>query len=156
MSDVFRSNVPQAGFSRRIILKVLTNEKRGGLKVATFDRSPFKLFSLNFSAKSVQALSCERLKTTQRTLFLSFAIKNCFPITLLRRSFIKKSRKLACHVVNWNIAIDSSPKLQISLEIIALFEKIYDGGPILTVVSNIGVDVSNNCLMWKVCRISTL
>ena len=36
-------------------LKVLTNEKRGGLKVATFDRSPFKLCSLKFSAKSVQA-----------------------------------------------------------------------------------------------------
>ncbi len=27
-------------------LKVLTNENRGGLKVATFGRSPFKLFSL--------------------------------------------------------------------------------------------------------------
>ncbi len=34
-------------------LKVLTNEKRGGLKVLAFDRSPFKLFSLRFSAKSV-------------------------------------------------------------------------------------------------------
>jgi hypothetical protein len=63
-------------------LKVLTNEKRGGLKVATFGRSPFKLFSLKFSAKSVKALSCERLKTTQRTLFLLFANNNCFPITL--------------------------------------------------------------------------
>ncbi len=48
-------------------LKVLTNEKRGGLKVAAFDRSPFKLFSLRFSAKSVQAPSCERPETTQRT-----------------------------------------------------------------------------------------
>ncbi len=28
------------------ILKVLTNEKRGGLTVVSFDRSPFKLFSL--------------------------------------------------------------------------------------------------------------
>ena len=81
-------------------LKVLTNEKRGGLKVATFGRSPFKLFSLKFSAKSVQALSCERLKTTQRTLFLSFDIKNCFPIVVLRRSFMTKSVKHACHVVN--------------------------------------------------------
>ncbi len=35
--------------------------------------------------------------------------------------------------------------LQISLEIIALFEKIYDGGPILTVVSNIGEDVQYRC-----------
>jgi hypothetical protein len=128
-----------------VYLKVLTNEKRGGLKVATFDWSRFKLFSLKFSAKSVKALSCERLKTTQRTLFLSFEIKNCFPITVLRRSFMKKSGKLACHVVNWNIAIDSSPKLQISLEVIALFEKIYDGGPILTVISNIGEDVQYRC-----------
>jgi hypothetical protein len=63
-------------------LKVLTNEKRGGLKVAAFDRSPFKLFSLRFSAGSVQAPSCERPKTTQRTLFLSFESNNCFPITV--------------------------------------------------------------------------
>jgi hypothetical protein len=28
------------------ILKVLTNEKRGGLTVVSFDRSPFKLFLL--------------------------------------------------------------------------------------------------------------
>ena len=62
--------------------KGVDNEKRGGLKVATFGRSPFKLFSLKFSAKSVQALSCERLKTTQRTLFLLFANNNCFPITV--------------------------------------------------------------------------
>ncbi len=27
-------------------LKVLTNEKRGGLKVIAFDKSPFKLFIL--------------------------------------------------------------------------------------------------------------
>ena len=46
---------------------------------------------------------------------------------------------------NSNIAIDSSLKLQISLEIIAFFEKIYDGGPILTVVSNIGEDVQYRC-----------
>jgi hypothetical protein len=52
---------------------------------------------------------------------------------------------------NSNIAIDSSPTLQISLEILALFEKIYDGEPILTVVSNIGEDynsvVSIKCIM---------
>jgi hypothetical protein len=50
-------------------LKVLTNEKRGGLKVVAFDRSPFKLFSLKFSTKSVQTPSCERHKTAPRTLF---------------------------------------------------------------------------------------
>jgi hypothetical protein len=63
-------------------LKILTNEKRGGLKVVTFDRSPFKVFSLRFSKKSVQAPSCKRTKTTQRTLFLSFEMNNCFPITV--------------------------------------------------------------------------
>ncbi len=53
--------------------------------------------------------------------------------------------KLACHVVNSNIAIGSLPTLQISLETVALFEKIYDGEPILTVVSNIGEDVQHSC-----------
>jgi hypothetical protein len=53
-------------------LKILTNEKRCGLKVIAFDRSPFKLFMLRFSNKIVQASSCERPKTTQRNLFLSF------------------------------------------------------------------------------------
>jgi hypothetical protein len=43
--------------------------------------------------------------------------------------------------VNSNIAIGSLPTIQISLGIVALFEKIYDGEPILTVVSNIGKDV---------------
>ncbi len=38
---------------------------------------------------------------------------------------MKKSAKLARHVVNSNIAIDSLPRLQIALGIIALFEKIY-------------------------------
>ncbi len=61
------------------ILKVLTNEKRGGLRVVSFDRSCFKLFSLLFSNKSMQAPSCERHKTVQRTLFLLFANNNCFP-----------------------------------------------------------------------------
>jgi hypothetical protein len=36
-------------------LKVLTNEKRGGLRVISFDRSPFKLFSRKFSKESVHA-----------------------------------------------------------------------------------------------------
>ncbi len=42
--------------------------------MVAFDRSPFKLFSLRFSKKSVQALSCERPKTAQQSLFLSFEI----------------------------------------------------------------------------------
>jgi hypothetical protein len=64
-----------------VSLKVLTNEKRGELNVVAFDRSPFKLFTLRFSSKSVEAPSSEKLKTTQRTLFLSFEINNCLQIT---------------------------------------------------------------------------
>ncbi len=66
-----------------LILKVLTNEKRCGLAVLSFDCMQF---SLRFSNKSVQAPSCERPKTTQRTLFLSFEINNCFQITALCRA----------------------------------------------------------------------
>jgi hypothetical protein len=39
--------------------------------------------------------------------------------------FLKKSVKLVCHVGNSNIAIGSLPTLQISLVIVALFEKVY-------------------------------
>jgi hypothetical protein len=53
---------------------------------------------------------------------------------------VRKSGKLVCRVVNSNIAIGSLPTLQISLGIVALFEKIYDGEPILTDFSNIGKD----------------
>ncbi len=49
-------------------------------------------------------------------------------------------------MVNWNFAIDSSPTLQISLEIVALFEKIYDSVPFLTVVSNIWEEVHYRCI----------
>ncbi len=56
-----------------------------------------------------------------------------------------KSANLACHVVNSNIANDSLPTLQISLGIIALFEKISDGEPTLTVISNIGEEVQYHC-----------
>ena len=54
---------------------------------------------------------------------------------------MKKSVKLACNMVNSNIAIGSLPTLQISLGIVALFEKIYDGGSILT--SNIWENVQH-------------
>jgi hypothetical protein len=53
-------------------LKVLTNEKRGGLTIVLFDRSTFRLFTVQFSNKSIQSSSCERPKTAQRTLFLLF------------------------------------------------------------------------------------
>jgi hypothetical protein len=58
---------------------------------------------------------------------------------------MKKSGKLACQLFNSNIAIDSLQTVQISLGIIAIFEKIYDGKQILTVISNIGEDVQYRC-----------
>jgi hypothetical protein len=45
--------------------------------------------------------------------------------------------------------IGSLPTLQISLGIVALFEKNYDGEPILTVVSNIGEDVLYLFSFWN-------
>ncbi len=59
---------------------------------------------------------------------------------------MKKFRKLACLVVDSNITNGSLPSLQISVGIIALFEKIYNGEPILTIVSNIKEDVQYRCL----------
>ena len=58
---------------------------------------------------------------------------------------MKKTGKLASHVLNSNIAIDSLPTFQISVGIIALFEKIYDREPILTVISSIGEEVQFHC-----------
>jgi hypothetical protein len=73
---------------------------------------------------------------------------------------MKKSGKLVCHVVISNIVIHTLPTLQISVGDIALFEKIYDGEPILTVfqisVRMFNTVVSIKCMMWKVCRIATL
>jgi hypothetical protein len=60
-------------------------------------------------------------------------------------SLMKKAGKLACHMVNSNIAIGSLPTLQISLVMAALFEKISYEVPILTVFSNIGEDVQYRC-----------
>jgi hypothetical protein len=62
------------GYSLR--LKVLTNEKRDGLSVVSFNKSRFKLYSRKFSNKLVQVPSCERHKTAPRTLFLLFANYN--------------------------------------------------------------------------------
>ncbi len=75
-------------------LKVLTNEKRGGFILVPFDWSRFRLFKLKFSIESVQTPSCERPKTAQRTLFLSFEINNCFPITVLHRRRWKNPQNL--------------------------------------------------------------
>jgi|688.fasta_scaffold518277_2 hypothetical protein len=53
-------------------------------------------------------------------------------------SLIDLSGKLAIHVLNSNVAIHSFLTLQMSLRTVALFEKIYDVEPILTLFSNIG------------------
>jgi hypothetical protein len=58
---------------------------------------------------------------------------------------MKNSAKLACDVVNSNIDNGSLTTLQISLEIVALFEKIYYEVPLLTVFSNIGEDGQYRC-----------
>ncbi len=88
--------------------------------MVSFHRSCFRLFSRKFSNKLVQALSCERPKTALRTLFQLFANNKYFQITVLYRSFLKKSVKLVCHVGNSNIAIGSLLTLQITLVIVAL------------------------------------
>ncbi len=44
-------------------------------------------------------------------------------------------------MLNENNAINSLPAVQISREIVALLEKIYDGGPIITIFSVIWKDV---------------
>ncbi len=67
--------------------------------MVAFDKFLFKLFTLRFSNKLVRAPSCKRPKTTQRTLFLSFETKNCFPVTVLCRRLSKKSGKL--HATWW-------------------------------------------------------
>ncbi len=101
------------------------------MKVVAFDRSPFKLFTLRFSNKLVLAPFCKRPKTTQRTLFLSFEINNCLPIIngISLDAYEKIRENYMPPVVN------SLPILPISLGIVALYEKIYDGEPIFTVFS---------------------
>jgi hypothetical protein len=61
-----------------------------------------------------------------------------------------------CHVVNSNITTGALPTLQISLVIVALFEKIYNGEPILTVVSNIGEDVHYNTVVKSMSQPDTM
>ncbi len=69
-----------------------------------------------------------RHKTTQRTLFLSFEINNCFQIV---SEVYEKIRETYKPRARSNNAIHSLPTFPISLGIVALF----DGEPILTVIS---------------------
>ncbi len=141
--DLWNMNYSRYFSTKNIFLRFKgIDQCKGWLNLVSFDLSRFKLFTLKFSKESVQTSSCNRPKTAQRILFLSFEINNYFPITVQLRRMMKKSAKHACHVVNSNIAVDSLATLQISLgNGIALFERIYDGEPILTVISNIGKEV---------------
>ncbi len=71
---------------------------------------------------------------------------------------MKKSGKVACHVVNSNIAIGSLPTLQISVGMLRyfLFEKIIMMFRFLPSFQISGrmynTVVSIKCMMWKVCR----
>jgi hypothetical protein len=122
-------------------------EKRG-LTVVSFDRSGFVLFSLWFSNKLIQAPSCERHKTAQRTLLLLFAtiivsqgrMKNWWRYLNLAVFFYLTGFSNHCNNAT-NIDKVPLPKLQTSRRFVASFEKIYDGEPIITVISNIGEDV---------------
>jgi hypothetical protein len=93
---------------------VLTNEKRGGLSVVSFDRTGFKLYSRKFSNKLMQAPPGERVKTAPRTLFLLFANYNCFPITLsvgLRHTFH------IIHLIETTVLFTHSPIFETTLRI---------------------------------------
>jgi hypothetical protein len=59
--------------SIKSVLKVFTNENRGGVRVISFDRPPFKLLSRKFSKESGQAHSVRGIKPLSEHLFLLFA-----------------------------------------------------------------------------------
>ena len=133
--------------SGRVSWKVLSNEKRGDLKVVAFDRPPFKLFNSRWDFQTnqcrphpVRGLELLR-KPCLYHLQSIIASKYRYSVGALW----KKSVKLACHVVNSNIAIGSLPSLQTSHGLLAVFEKIYYGDPIFTVISNNGEDVQYRC-----------
>ncbi len=73
---------------------------------------------------------------------------------------MNKSRKLACQVVDSNIANDSLPTLQISVGIIALFEEknLWWGSNSYRLISGrmYTTVVSIKCTMWEVCPTARL
>ncbi len=71
---------------------------------------------------------------------------------LYRKFFLKVGGFLKLHHRNESHHSDASnigevplPKLQTSCGFVALFEKIYDREPIITVISTIGEDVQHHC-----------
>ncbi len=89
--------------NHKICLKVLTHEKRGGLKEASFDRSRFKLFTLRFSKIFVQAENY-----TQRCLFLLFEYNSWFPNKVL----ISGCVTIFTYTLHWNNGDVSLPVWQ--------------------------------------------
>ncbi len=61
--------MPKRGYRREISLKVLTNEKRGELKVGAFDSSPFKIFSLRFQTDQCRPHPVKGIKLLRETCF---------------------------------------------------------------------------------------
>jgi hypothetical protein len=65
--------LPPPVFHLSHIFKSIVQERKEAGPVVLFDRSCIKLNSRKFSNKLVQAPSCERHKTSPRTMFLLFA-----------------------------------------------------------------------------------
>jgi hypothetical protein len=61
----------------------------------------------------------------------------------------ERSEKLVCHVVNSNNAINSLATLQISMGIVGLFEKVYDGKPILPILTIFSERMYNTVVSMK-------
>ncbi len=79
----------------------------------------------NFHKKSVQIPSCEMAKTTQRTLFLSFEINNCFQITakcgwcnlnVEKRTFSTSKLDISSLLFVYFALLDPDPDLQTDLD----------------------------------------
>ncbi len=89
----------------------LTLWQKRWVEVEAFDRSRFKLFTLIFSNKSVQAPSCEGPKTAQRSLFLSFEINYCFQITELSE-LCRAAAHFSHNTLPWNNGIVILPMFE--------------------------------------------
>ncbi len=79
-------------------LKVLTNEKRGGFQWYHSIGLPFSYSCWNFQTNWS--------RPHPRTLFLLFAIYNCFPITL----YCRAATYFSHHTLNWNNGIVHPPR----------------------------------------------
>jgi hypothetical protein len=102
---------------------------RSGLTVVSFHRSRLKLFWRKFSCS--------------RTLFLSFENNNFFPNSGIASELYGKIRETCLprgefKHRHWVFA--DTPNIARNCRV-TVFEKIYDGEPILTVVSTVGEDI---------------